>query len=67
MGPCRTAWYLMCENGGTGVWATDYRYQYNLKDAEWLFDAVLWITDRINVFVYIYPDIELKLKESEEE
>ena len=38
--PCSKAWDLMWDNGKTGVWYPDYREQYNLKDAEWRFDAI---------------------------
>ncbi len=27
----KTAWELMWENGGPGLWAPDYREQYDLK------------------------------------
>ena len=60
--PCRTAWDIMWENGGLGLWSLDYREQYNLKDAEWCFDAVPQIMDGMNVFDYVDSDIELKLR-----
>ena len=49
--PRRTAWDLMWENGGPGVWAPDYREQYDLKDAEWCFNAAPQIMDGMNVSV----------------
>ena len=60
--PCRTAWDLMWENGGPGLWSLDYRDQYNLKDAEWCFNAVPQIMDVMNVSDYVDSDIELKLR-----
>ena len=41
--------------------------RYNLKDAEWRFDAVPQITDGMNVSTYVDPNIEPKLRELEEE
>ena len=64
--PRRTAWDLMWENVGPGVWALDYREQYDLKDAEWRFDVVPQIMDGMNVYDYIDPDIDLELRELEE-
>ena len=61
--PRRTAQYLMWENGGPIVWASDYREQYNLKDAEWSFDVVPQIMDGMNVYDYVDPDIDMKLSE----
>ena len=60
--PRRTAWDLMWENGGPVLWAPYYREQYNLKDAEWRFDAVPQIMDGTNVSDYVDPDIDLKLR-----
>ena len=60
--PRRTAWYMVWYNGVPGVWDPDYREQYVLKDAEWRFDAVPQIMDRMNVSDYVDPDIELKLR-----
>ena len=65
--PRRTAWDLMWENGGPIVWDLDYREKCDLKDAEWCFDAVPQIMDGMNVSNYVDPDIELKLRELEEE
>ena len=53
----------MWENVGPRVWAPDYREQYDLKDAEWRFDAVHQIMDGMNVSDYVYSVIELKLRE----
>ena len=50
--PRRTAWDLMWDNGGPGVWAPNYREQYDLKDAEWSFDVVPHIMDGMNVSNY---------------
>jgi nucleolar GTP-binding protein len=67
-GPYRkTARDLMWENGGPGVWAPDYREQYDLKDSEWKFDAIPEIMDGKNIADYIDPEIERKLAELEAE
>eukprot|EP00568_Trieres_chinensis_P005751 CAMPEP_0183292266 /NCGR_PEP_ID=MMETSP0160_2-20130417/1379_1 /TAXON_ID=2839 ORGANISM="Odontella Sinensis, Strain Grunow 1884" /NCGR_SAMPLE_ID=MMETSP0160_2 /ASSEMBLY_ACC=CAM_ASM_000250 /LENGTH=737 /DNA_ID=CAMNT_0025453191 /DNA_START=387 /DNA_END=2600 /DNA_ORIENTATION=+ len=63
----KTARDMMWENGGPGVWAPDYREQYDLKDPEWRFDAVPEIIDGANVADYIDPDIEAKLEALERE
>lgn len=63
----KTARDLMWENGGPGVWAPDYREQYDLKDEEWKFDAIPEIIDGKNVADYIDPDIEKKLADLEME
>eukprot|EP00543_Licmophora_paradoxa_P004683 CAMPEP_0202452410 /NCGR_PEP_ID=MMETSP1360-20130828/10624_1 /ASSEMBLY_ACC=CAM_ASM_000848 /TAXON_ID=515479 /ORGANISM="Licmophora paradoxa, Strain CCMP2313" /LENGTH=704 /DNA_ID=CAMNT_0049071229 /DNA_START=64 /DNA_END=2178 /DNA_ORIENTATION=- len=63
----KTARELMWENGGPGVWAPDYRKQYDLKDSEWRFDAIPEIIDGKNVADYIDPDIERKLAVLEKE
>ena len=65
--PRRTAWDMMWDNGGPGVWDPDYREQYDLKDAEWRFDAVPRIMDGMNVSDYVDSDIKMKLRELEEE
>ena len=58
---------LMWENGGPGVWAPDYREQYELKEHEWKFDAIPEIIDGKNVADYIDPDISKKLADLEME
>eukprot|EP00554_Chaetoceros_debilis_P008071 CAMPEP_0194079866 /NCGR_PEP_ID=MMETSP0149-20130528/5984_1 /TAXON_ID=122233 /ORGANISM="Chaetoceros debilis, Strain MM31A-1" /LENGTH=700 /DNA_ID=CAMNT_0038761457 /DNA_START=132 /DNA_END=2234 /DNA_ORIENTATION=- len=63
----KTARELMWENGGPGVWAPDYREQYDLKDPEWRFDAIPEIMDGKNVMDYVDPDIEAKLAMLEKE
>ena len=57
----------MWENGGPGVWAPDYREQYDLLDPEWRFDAIPQILDGKNIADYFDPDIEEKLRMLEEE
>ena len=57
----KTARDYMWENGGPGVWAPDYREQYDLKNPEWRFDAIPEILDGMNVMDYIDPDIDAKL------
>jgi len=63
----KTARDYMCENGGAGVWAPDYREQYDLKDDEWRFDAIPEILNGRNIADYIDPDIDIKLKKLEQE
>ena len=63
----KTARDLMWENGGPGVWAPDYREQYDLGDDEWRFDAIPEIIDGKNIADYVDPDIERKLAALEEE
>lgn len=63
----KTARELMWENGGPGVWAPDYREQYDLLDPEWRFDAIPQILDGKNIADYFDPDIEEKLRMLEEE
>jgi len=63
----KTARELMWENGGPGVWAPDYREQYDLQNPEWRFDAIPQILDGKNIADYFDPDIEEKLRLLEEE
>lgn len=63
----KTARELMWENGGPGVWAPDYREQYDLADPEWRFDAIPQILDGKNIADFVDPDIEEKLRFLEEE
>jgi len=63
----KTARELMWENGGPGVWAPDYREQYDLKDLEWRFDAIPQILDGKNIADYVDPDIEVKVDALEKE
>jgi len=63
----KTARDLMWENGGPGVWAPDYREQYDLKNPEWRFDAIPEILDGKNIMDYIDPDIDAKLAALERE
>jgi nucleolar GTP-binding protein len=63
----KTARDLMWENGGPGVWAPDYREQYDLKDEDWRFDAIPEIIDGKNIADYVDPDIEKKLADLEAE
>lgn len=63
----KTARELMWENGGPGVWAPDYREQYDLADPEWRFDAIPQILDGKNIADYVDHDIEERLRLLEEE
>ncbi|KAL7529702.1 hypothetical protein ACHAWF_008511 [Thalassiosira exigua] len=63
----KTARELMWENGGPGVWAPDYREQYDLADPDWRFDAIPQILDGKNIADYVDPDVDEKLRMLEEE
>jgi len=63
----KTARELMWENGGPGVWAPDYRHQYDLKEDEWRYDAIPQILNGKNIADYIDPDIDAKLAALEQE
>lgn len=63
----KTARELMWENGGPGVWAPDYRHQYDLNDEEWKYDAIPQILNGKNIADYIDPDIDAKLAALEQE
>lgn len=63
----KTARELMWENGGPGVWAPDYREQYDLKNPDWRFDAIPEILDGKNIMDFVDPDIEAKLAALEKE
>mmetsp|Transcript_53215 Transcript_53215/g.64151 ORF Transcript_53215/g.64151 Transcript_53215/m.64151 type:complete len:698 (+) Transcript_53215:257-2350(+) len=63
----KTARDLMWENGGPGVWAPDYRAQYDLEKDEWRFDAIPEIMDGKNIADYIDTDIDVKLAALEKE
>eukprot|EP00557_Chaetoceros_sp_GSL56_P007640 CAMPEP_0176503480 /NCGR_PEP_ID=MMETSP0200_2-20121128/15386_1 /TAXON_ID=947934 /ORGANISM="Chaetoceros sp., Strain GSL56" /LENGTH=707 /DNA_ID=CAMNT_0017902775 /DNA_START=255 /DNA_END=2378 /DNA_ORIENTATION=- len=58
---------LMWENGGPGVWAPDYREQYDLKNPDWRFDAIPEILDGKNIMDFVDPDIDAKLAALEKE
>ncbi|KAL7561223.1 hypothetical protein ACA910_004145 [Epithemia clementina (nom. ined.)] len=58
---------LMWENGGPGVWAPDYREQYDLENDEWKFDAIPEIFDGKNIADYVDPDILKRLEALEQE
>jgi len=63
----KTARDLMWEHGGPGVWAPDYREQYDLKDESWRFDAIPEIIDGKNIADFVDPDILQKLEKLEKE
>jgi nucleolar GTP-binding protein len=58
---------LMWENGGPGVWAPDYRAQYDLKDDSWRFDKIPEFMDGKNIADFVDPDILQKLETLEKE
>lgn len=66
-GTFQTARDLMWQNGGPGVWAPDYREDYDLKQDEWNFDAIPEIVNGKNIADYIDPDIEARLEQLERE
>ena len=63
----KTAWDMMWDNRGPKGWALDYKKQYDMKYTEWHFDAVPQMMKKMNVSEYVDLDIELKLRELEEE
>mmetsp|Transcript_11012 Transcript_11012/g.25566 ORF Transcript_11012/g.25566 Transcript_11012/m.25566 type:complete len:398 (+) Transcript_11012:1-1194(+) len=63
----KTARDLMWENGGPGVWAPDYREQYDLSDPSWRFDAIPEIMDGKNIADFVDPEIEQRLEALEKE
>jgi nucleolar GTP-binding protein len=63
----KTARDRMWENGGPGVWAPDYREQYDLKDDSWKFDTIPEIIDGKNIADYVDPDIMARLEALEKE
>lgn len=63
----KTARDLMWENGGPGVWAPDYREQYDLADGQWRFDAIPHILNGKNIADFVDPEIEAKLEALEQE
>ena len=58
---------LMWENGGPGVWAPDYRGQYDLENEDWKFDSIPEIIDGKNIADFVDPDILTKLEALEQE
>jgi nucleolar GTP-binding protein len=65
--PRRTLKDIERENGGPGVYNFDRRSQYVLDHDEWKWDILPEIMDGKNVFDFIDPEIDQKLKELEEE
>lgn len=63
----KTARELMWENGGPGVWAPDYREQYDLQNDEWRFDKIPEIIDGKNIADFVDPEILKKLEFLEQE
>ena len=58
---------MMWENGGPGVWAPDYREQYDLENDDWKFDSIPEIIDGKNIADFVDPDILKKLEALEQE
>lgn len=58
---------LMWENGGPGVWAPDYREQYDLENDDWKFDAIPEIIDGKNIADFVDPEILKRIEALEEE
>ncbi|GAA5984323.1 hypothetical protein JCM5350_001014 [Sporobolomyces pararoseus] len=55
------------ENGGAGVFSTDLKKNYLLKNDDWKYDVIPEIQDGKNVADFIDPDIFEKLEELEAE
>ncbi|GAA5902066.1 putative GTPase NOG1 [Sporobolomyces salmoneus] len=55
------------ENGGAGVFSTDLKKNYLLKNDDWKYDVIPEIQDGKNVADFIDPDIFDKLEELEAE
>ncbi|GAA5870985.1 hypothetical protein JCM16303_001651 [Sporobolomyces ruberrimus] len=55
------------ENGGAGVFSTDLKKNYMLKNDDWKYDVIPEIQDGKNVADFIDPDIFDKLEELEAE
>lgn len=58
---------IMWEMGGPGVWAPDYREQYDLENDDWKFDAIPEIIDGKNIADFVDADILKRLEALEEE
>ena len=58
---------LQEKQGGAGAYNVDFRKEWNLKKAEWQYDAVPEIMDGMNVADWIDADIDRKLAELEAE
>lgn len=55
------------EFGGPGVYSSDWRKEFKLKNNEWAYDVIPEIVDGKNISDFIDPDIERKLEELERE
>ncbi|EME43870.1 hypothetical protein DOTSEDRAFT_71621 [Dothistroma septosporum NZE10] len=55
------------ENGGAGVFNVNLKDNYLLENDEWKYDKIPEVVDGKNVYDFIDPDIEEKLKQLEEE
>jgi nucleolar GTP-binding protein len=55
------------ENGGAGVYNVDMRADWILENPDWKYDPIPEIFDGKNVYDFIDPDIEAKMKALEEE
>jgi nucleolar GTP-binding protein len=54
-------------NGGAGVFNVDLKSDYLLENPEWKYDKIPEVFDGKNIYDYVDPDIEEKLKALEEE
>jgi nucleolar GTP-binding protein len=63
----KTARDRMWENGGSGVWAPDYRELYDLDDDDWKFDAIPEIIDGKNIADFVDDDILARIEALERE
>jgi len=58
---------LEAVGGGAGVYSSDYKKRYILKNDEWKYDVIPEIMDGKNIADFIDPDILKRLDELEEE
>jgi len=58
---------IMWEMGGPGVYSSDWRKDYKLRNPEWAYDVIPEIVDGKNIADFVDPDIEARLLELERE
>ncbi|KAL4419380.1 hypothetical protein ABPG77_002907 [Micractinium sp. CCAP 211/92] len=63
----RTEKDLQEEQGGAGVYNSDLRKLYDLKDPEWRYDIMPEIIDGKNILDFVDPDIDARLEALERE
>ncbi|KMU84166.1 nucleolar GTP-binding protein 1 [Coccidioides immitis H538.4] len=55
------------ENGGAGVYNVDLKKNYTLADSDWNHDKIPEVWNGKNIYDFVDPDIEEKLRQLEEE